>query len=134
MKKAQSVLFDLDGTLLDTAPDLVGALNATLVKHGRPVVSLESARPYVSRGARGLLQRGFGLEPESEGYQSYVEEFLECYRQSLCDKSSLFEGMAELLDALDARRCMWGVTCRLAETLRSMGCSQWMARALSART
>ncbi len=109
MIKAHSILFDLDGTLLDTAPDLVAALNATLVSRGRQAVSLDSARPYVSRGARGLLQRGFGLSPESEDYQAYVDEFLDHYRARLCDQSSLFEGMADLLDALDASRCLWGV-------------------------
>ena len=109
MIQAQSILFDLDGTLLDTAPDLVAALNATLASRGQQSVSLESARPYVSRGARGLLQRGFGLSPESEDYQVYVDEFLDHYRARLCEQSCLFDGMAGLLDTLDASRCLWGV-------------------------
>lgn len=109
MIQAQSILFDLDGTLMDTAPDLVGALNMTLAARGRPAVSLASARPYVSRGARGLLQRGFALAPDADEYQAHVDEFLEHYRSRLCDQSTLFDGMAGLLDALDSSRCPWGI-------------------------
>ncbi|MCP4009316.1 MAG: HAD hydrolase-like protein, partial [Proteobacteria bacterium] len=84
MTKAQSILFDLDGTLLDTAPDLVAALNGVLKAHGQPEQSVEVARPYVSRGARGLLQCGFGLSEEAPEYTGYVEEFLGFYRDALC--------------------------------------------------
>jgi len=109
MKKAHSILFDLDGTLLDTAPDLVAALNAVLLGHERPALSVDEARPYVSRGARGLLQRGFGLAPDALEYPAYVAEFLQYYRAALCKKTRLFEGMADLLNAFDEHQIIWGV-------------------------
>ncbi len=109
MTKAQSILFDLDGTLLDTAPDLVAALNGVLKAHGQPELSVEVARPYVSRGARGLLQCGFGLSEEAPEYTGYVEEFLGFYRDALCEKTTLFEGMSVLLDNLDEGNYSWGV-------------------------
>ena len=109
MKKAKAVLFDLDGTLLDTAPDLVGALNQVLIAHGKTPMPVAEVRPYVSRGARGILQCGLGLDSESEAYLPYVEEFLEYYRGALCRDSSPFEGIPELLNRLDASALRWGV-------------------------
>jgi len=117
MKKAQSILFDLDGTLLDTAPDLVAALNAVLLAEGRAGLPLAEARPYVSRGARGLLQCGFGLHESAEEYSAYVQEFLRYYRAALCDKSSLFDGMPALLAHLDMHEVVWGVVTNKAANL-----------------
>jgi len=117
MKKAQSILFDLDGTLLDTAPDLVMALNGVLRAHDQSVLPLEVARPYVSRGARGLLQCGFGLSEDSPDYAAYVEEFLGLYRESLCEHTTLFDGMSALLDSLDEAKCLWGVVTNKAAGL-----------------
>lgn len=105
----QSILFDLDGTMLDTAPDLVAALNSVLRAHGKAEKELMAARPYVSRGARGLLQCGFGLDESFEQYPALVEEFLAYYRQNLCVESRLFDGMPELLDTLYANKSLWGV-------------------------
>jgi len=109
MKKFKSILFDLDGTLLDTAPDLVAALNGVLQAHGKPVLPLEVARPFVSRGARGLLQCGFGLGEDAPEYTAYVEEFLGFYRKALCVNTNLFDGMSPLLAELDEAKCVWGV-------------------------
>lgn len=117
MKQAQSILFDLDGTLLDTAPDLVAALNAVLRAHGRSEVSVAAGRPYVSRGARGLLFCGFGLDETAAEYPALVEQFLGHYRQDLSSRSSLFDGMAALLDTLDANNNMWGVVTNKAASL-----------------
>ncbi len=117
MKKAQSILFDLDGTLLDTAPDLVAALNGVLQAHGEPVLPLEVARPYVSRGARGLLQCGFGLSEDAPEYTAYVEEFLGFYRKALCEKTRLFDGMSTFLDELDVAKRGWGVVTNKAAGL-----------------
>lgn len=109
MKKAQSILFDLDGTLLDTAPDLVAALNKVLIQHDKPALSIPQARPYVSRGARGLLSRGFGLDEQTLEYEQYVEDFLNFYREALYVDTRLFEGMSNILDTLDSEKCLWGV-------------------------
>jgi 2-phosphoglycolate phosphatase len=117
MKKARSILFDLDGTLLDTAPDLVAALNAVLQAHGKPDLALEVARPYVSRGARGLLQCGFGLREDAPEYAAYVEEFLGFYRAALCEQTCLFAGMESILDALDNAGSVWGVVTNKAAAL-----------------
>ncbi len=117
MKKAHSILFDLDGTLLDSAPDLVAALNAVLVNHGQPALGVEDARPFVSRGARGLLQRGFGLHEDAEEYPAYVEELLAHYRGALCEQSTLFDGMLPLLDLFDVHKTIWGVVTNKAANL-----------------
>ena len=109
MNQATAVLFDLDGTLADTAPDLINALNKVLVAHNKPRLALQQARPYVSRGARGLLLRGFGLEETAPEYDAYVEELLFHYRQDLCVKTRVFKGMDAVLDWMDQRAMPWGV-------------------------
>ena len=103
-----SVLFDLDGTLVDTAPDLVGVLHDMLRSHEREPLPYELARSHVSNGAIGLLKIGF---PEIEHY--YMSpmhvEYLERYEQRICVESKLFDAMPELLDELDAGRVPWGI-------------------------
>lgn len=111
------ILFDLDGTLLDTAPDLVAALNAVLRAHDQAEVSVNAARPYVSRGARGLLYCGFGLDESAEQYPALVQEFLGHYRKDLSSRSRLFEGMSEVLAVLEARKSVWGVVTNKAASL-----------------
>lgn len=105
----EAVLFDLDGTLVDTAPDLIGALNHLLVEEGRPELPAASLRPYVSGGTRALLGQGFGLTPEDARYTPLAERFLARYATHLCVESLLFPGIAELLDALDAQSIRWGI-------------------------
>lgn len=104
-----AVLFDLDGTLADTAADLAHALNLQRAARGLEALPLESLRPVVSQGARGLLRKGFALTPEHEDYEAMREEFLALYARNLCVQSRLFEGIPELLDVLDARGLAWGV-------------------------
>lgn len=103
-----SVLFDLDGTLVDTAPDLVGVLHDMLQSHDREPIPYELARSHVSNGAIGLLNLGF---PEVEHY--YMSpmhvEFLERYEQRVCVDSRLFDAMPELLEELDLQRVAWGI-------------------------
>jgi len=111
----EAVLFDLDGTLADTAPDLGGALNRLLNEEGRPPLPLEHLRPYVSSGARGLIQIGFGLFPSDAGYAALVPRFLEHYRNNLCNETTLFPGIAELLDSLDEHGIKWGVVTNKAQ-------------------
>lgn len=105
----RAVLFDLDGTLADTAPDLARALNALLGEHGRPPVPIEIARPLTSSGARGMIKAGFGLTPESADYETLKARFLALYGASVCVETRLFPGMEELLRALDQRGMQWGV-------------------------
>ena len=105
----RAVLFDLDGTLADTAPDLARALNALLVEHGRAPIPIEVTRPLTSSGARGMIQAGFGLTPGSAQYESLKTRFLELYGASICVETRLFAGIDELLRALEQREVRWGV-------------------------
>lgn len=104
-----AVLFDLDGTLADTAPDLGGALNRLRAERGLPELPVAAVRPYASMGARGLLRAGFGLVPENPGYAELRDAFLEHYAERVCERTQLFPGMAELLAALEARGLAWGI-------------------------
>lgn len=105
----EAVLFDLDGTLADTAPDLGGALNRLLNEEGLPALPLQQLRPHVSGGARGLIQAGFGLFPGDAAYAGLVVRFLRHYENNLCTDSTLFPGMAELLETLEERGIKWGI-------------------------
>lgn len=104
-----TVLFDLDGTLADTAPDLGGALNRLLVEENLAPLPLQQLRPHVSGGARGLIQIGFRLSPGDAAYAALVHRFLEHYQSDLCTGTTLFPGMEELLDSLEERGIKWGV-------------------------
>jgi N-acetyl-D-muramate 6-phosphate phosphatase len=105
----RAVFFDLDGTLADTAPDLGGALNELLAERERAPMDMPTLRPYVSAGTRGMLGIGFGLKPEHEGYADLAKRFLELYAARLCVDTTLFDGIASLLDELDARKIAWGI-------------------------
>jgi phosphoglycolate phosphatase len=107
--KIRTVLFDLDGTLADTAPDLARALNELLVENGRKPLPYETIRPQVSHGAKALITLGFGLEPEAPGFEALRQRLLAIYQAGLCRETKLFPGMAAVLDALPARGCNWGV-------------------------
>jgi phosphoglycolate phosphatase len=103
------VLFDLDGTLADTAPDLADAVNRMLAEQGREPLPLSRLRPFASAGARGLLQVAFGVRPDDPDYPALRETFLEYYAESTCRHTRLFPGIAELLEALRARHVPWGI-------------------------
>ncbi|MHB1098529.1 MAG: HAD-IA family hydrolase [Burkholderiales bacterium] len=109
MQGLSAVLFDLDGTLADTAPDLGLALNALRIKAGLPELSLESIRPQASNGVRGLLGLGFGIAPEDDAFAGLREAFLDIYMANLCNRTRLFDGMAELLDEIGKRGIPWGI-------------------------
>ncbi len=112
----RAVLFDLDGTVLDTAPDMVGALDALRHEHGLPSVSYELARSGVSHGAARVVRTGFP-DVDAETFSDLTTRFLELYRQALSVKSVLFPGMAEVLDALDARGLKTGIVTNKAAWL-----------------
>ncbi len=104
-----AVLFDLDGTLADTAPDLAAAINRLRRDQGMDDIALERVRPFASAGARGLLHAGFGIGPGDAEYASLREAFLEHYRERTCVQTRLFAGVAELLAHLAARSIPWGI-------------------------
>jgi len=105
----QAVLFDLDGTLADTAGDLAGALNRLLAEHRRAPLPLDLMRPHTSSGARGLLKVGFDLAPDDQRYISLRDRFLDLYEQALCVHTRLFDGVGELLSELERRSITWGI-------------------------
>lgn len=113
----EAVFFDLDGTLADTSEDLAAPVNAMLEARGLARLPISELRPYVSRGARGLIGRAFGLQPGDDGFEPLRVEFLERYEQGLVIHTRLFEGMAEVLDALEASGIQWGVVSNKAERL-----------------
>lgn len=105
----RAVLFDLDGTLADTAPDMARTVNVMRERRELSPVALEVVRPHVSKGARGMIGAAFGLTPEDAGFGALREEFLEIYAGMLCVESRLFPGMTELLEAIERRPLAWGV-------------------------
>lgn len=105
----EAVLFDLDGTLADTAADLGAVLNRLRREAGQAPLALETIRPHVSRGVRGLLGVGFDLAPGDDRYTELHQRFLDYYGDSLCVATTLFEGVAELLEGLEAENIKWGV-------------------------
>ena len=104
-----AVLFDLDGTLADTAPDLCGAMGILLAEEGRPQQAFSSLRPHTSQGVRGLLGKAFAIDPTHGDYARLSSRFLEIYAGRLCELSTLFDGIPALLDALEARGLAWGI-------------------------
>ena len=105
----EAVLFDLDGTLADTAPDLGYALNQQRIARGLSTIPLELIRTEASAGARGLLGLGFNISPSDSDYPDMREEFLDLYAARLCHDTQLFPGVSELLDQLDIRKLPWGI-------------------------
>lgn len=104
-----AVLFDLDGTLVDTAPDLGNALNVMRRRRGLPAIFEQAYRPQASHGTQGLLRLGFGVDSTHPDFASLRQEFLDYYAVHLTANSPIFEGMAEVLAAFDARGIKWGV-------------------------
>lgn len=104
-----AVLFDLDGTLADTAADLGAVLNRLRAEAGQAPLPAATIRPHVSKGVRGLLSIGFSLSPGDDRYDALHQRFLSCYGDSLCVATALFEGVAELLAGLEAENIKWGV-------------------------
>lgn len=105
----RAVLFDLDGTFADTAPDLARALNRVRAERGLAPLPPEVSRPHTSSGARGLLKAGFGVTPESPDYGVLREKFLDYYEEELCVDTRLFDGIPEVLARIQARRLPWGI-------------------------
>ncbi len=104
-----AVLFDLDGTLVDTAPDLGAALNRVRADRGLAPVPLERLRPFASHGARGLIGEGLGVAPADPAYVALRDAFLTHYEAALCVESALFATAEALLDAIEARALRWGI-------------------------
>jgi len=107
--RVRLVLFDLDGTFADTAPDMAYALNQTLELHGRAHLPLEIIRPHVSHGGIALIRLGFELEPEHPEFPGLRQQFLDFYHSNLTRGTRLFPGIEELIGALEERDIAWGI-------------------------
>lgn len=105
----RAILFDLDGTLADTAPDLAAAVNRIRAERGLAPTPYELLRPVASAGAQGLIGASFGLKPEDDGYDDLRVAFLDHYEAALAVESRLFDGIKALLTALPAHDVSWGI-------------------------
>lgn len=105
----RALLFDLDGTLADTAPDLAAAVNLLRTTRGLLPTPYDLLRPVASAGARGLIGVAFGITPEDEGYDAMRVSFLDHYAAQIADKTTLFEGVAALLLHLQEQGLQWGI-------------------------
>ena len=135
----RTVLFDLDGTLADTAPDLAWALNQVLQEQGRDPLPYDSIRPVVSHGGVALIKLGFGMDEETDAFQALRQRLLSLYRDNIARQTRLFDGMAQLLDELEQRGLTWGVVTNKPEwlttpLLQALGLHQRAATVISGDT
>ncbi|MCP1289868.1 MULTISPECIES: HAD family hydrolase [Chromobacterium] len=105
----KAVLFDLDGTLADTARDLGAALNRLLAEEGLPPQPYAAVRPIASHGARGLVSLGFGIDREHPRFEEYRLRFLDHYEHSFADETVLFDGVNGLIQGLMDKGLLWGI-------------------------
>jgi 2-phosphoglycolate phosphatase len=123
------VLFDLDGTLIDSAPDLAAAANWLRGLHGLEALPYEALRPMVGAGARGMVGAAFGIGPGDPAFEGLRDQFLARYAEVLLERTAVFAEMGALLQALEARQLPWGVVTNKARrftepVLRGLGLDQ----------
>ena len=107
--QVKAVLFDLDGTLIDSAPDLGAAADKMRVDRGMPSLPYELYRPMAGSGARGMLGVAFGMTPDSPDFADMREEFFRNYERCMTERTYVFEGVAQLIASLNERDVAWGV-------------------------
>ena len=105
----KTVLFDLDGTLADTAQDLADALNHVLSQNQRDTLSFETIRPWVSHGGQVMIKNGFQIELDDPLFESLRQTFLKFYQDNIAQKTDLFPGMHAVLEGIEQRGFNWGV-------------------------
>jgi N-acetyl-D-muramate 6-phosphate phosphatase len=105
----QAVLFDLDGTLIDSAPDLGAAVDKMRIDRGMSSLPLDHYRPMAGAGARGMIGLAFGFTPEHPEFAAMKEEFFVNYERCMTERTRIFDGVIEMIDQLVARNLSWGV-------------------------
>ena len=110
-----AVLFDLDGTLLDSAPDLGFAANQLRIVRGMQALPQSSYRPFVGTGARGMLRIALGVTPEAPDFEQLKEEFFVAYEQCMGQHSQLFDGVSAVLQSLQSNGIAWGIVTNKSE-------------------
>jgi phosphoglycolate phosphatase len=123
MTPARTLVFDLDGTLVDTAPDLIGALNFVLHREGLAAVPLEKARNMIGAGARKLIERGLELEDRAidvDDLNRLTRDFVDYYAAHIADESRPFEGLETALDQLEAQGFRFAVCTNKLEWLSKL--------------
>jgi len=114
-----AVLFDLDGTLIDSAPDLAGAANTLRAEHGLAPLPYEQLRPMVGAGARGMIGTSFGVTPDHAQFEALRDAFLAIYERDLLLRTRVFEAMVPVLAALESAGVAWGIVTNKAQRFTS---------------
>ena len=107
--RCEAVLFDLDGTLVDSAPDLAGAANDLRASRGMPPLGFEALRPMVGAGARGMVGAAFGVAPGDGRFEGLRDAFLARYAERLLEQTQVFDAMEPVLRALESAGMRWGI-------------------------
>lgn len=115
LRGVQAVLFDLDGTLVDSAPDLGWAVDLMRQRRGMPSLPMETYRPMAGAGARGMLGVAFGMQPDHPEYNLWREEFFVNYENCMTERTRPFDGVRDMLDGLVQRGLPWGVVTNKSE-------------------
>jgi len=139
MAPIRAVLFDLDGTLIDSAPDLAGAGNDMRVARGLAPLAFEQFRPMVGAGARGMLGVAMQVGPADAGFTALRDEFLSRYEQRMMQQTQVFDAMRPVLAALQARSMPWGIVTNKAQRftdplVRALGLDALAAAVVSGDT
>ncbi|MBU3725056.1 MAG: HAD-IA family hydrolase [Burkholderiaceae bacterium] len=105
----RAMLFDLDGTLLDSAPDLAHVANVLREQRGMPPMAVNELRPWVSQGARGMITRGLGIGTDHPEFEHARKTFMEVYAECLSRHTTWWPGMDAVVEALEANHIAWGI-------------------------
>lgn len=105
----KALLFDLDGTLLDTAPDFITAINKQLKRHGRNPLVGDAIRTSVTHGSIGIIESVYNIKQDHPEFEPLKEEFLQLYLENISEKTGLFDGLRQVLDSCKERNIPWGI-------------------------